>query len=91
MNRLELINQVRFKTGKSKKDIEEILTASIDTISEELDKGNKVSLAGFGAFEVFHRTARSGRNPKTGEPIMISEGKIPKFRASKRLRRQLNQ
>ncbi|MST81463.1 HU family DNA-binding protein [Bilifractor porci] len=91
MNRMELIEQIRVKTGKKKKDIEEILTAFTETVSEELDKGEKVRLAGFGTFEVFHRTARSGRNPKTGEQIMISDGKIPKFRAGKRLRKHLNQ
>ncbi len=91
MNRMELIEQIRVKTGKKKKNIEEILTAFTETVSEELDKGEKVRLAGFGTFEVFYRTARSGRNPKTGEQIMISDGKIPKFRAGKRLRKHLNQ
>ena len=71
MNKAELINVVAEKAGLSKKDTEKAVTALIDTITAELVAGEKVSLVGFGNFDVKTREARTGRNPKTTEEIQI--------------------
>ena len=61
-----------------------------EAIEEELVKGGKVSLAGFGNFEVRHRSARTGRNPQTGEEAQIAASKAPAFKAAKRLKEAVN-
>lgn len=86
MNKAELINAAAEKTGLSKKDTENILNAVIDVISEALVEGDKVQLVGFGAFEVKDRAARTGRNPKTKEPIEIPASTVPVFKAGKVLK-----
>ena len=86
MNKAELINVVAEKAGLSKKDTEKAVTALIDTITAELVAGEKVSLVGFGNFDVKTREARTGRNPKTKEPIEIPATKAPVFKAGKALK-----
>ena len=83
MNKAELINVVAEKAGLSKKDTEKAVTALIDTITAELVAGEKVSLVGFGNFDVKTREARTGRNPKTKESITIAASKVPTFKAGK--------
>ena len=61
-----------------------------DVVSEELQKGEKVQIVGFGTFEVSERAAREGRNPQTGETIMIAASKTPKFKAGKALKDMVN-
>ena len=68
MNKTELIAEVAKKCGLSKKDAEKALKAFTDVVSEELVKGEKIQLVGFGTFEVAEREEREGRNPKTGGP-----------------------
>lgn len=85
MNKAELINSMAEKSALSKKDSEKALNAFIDSITEALAGGDKVQLVGFGRFEVKHRAARTGRNPKTKEPINIPASNIPSFKASKTL------
>lgn len=63
-----------------------IVDALFDTITNELAKGEEVAIAGFGSFKVARRAARQGRNPKTGETIMIKASNAPKFRAAKQLK-----
>ncbi|HIS16623.1 MAG TPA: HU family DNA-binding protein [Candidatus Scatomorpha merdavium] len=86
MNKAELINVVAEKAGLSKKDTEKAVTALIDTITAELVAGEKVSLVGFGNFDVKTREARTGRNPKTKEEIQIPATRIPQFKAGKALK-----
>ena len=67
MNKTELVAAMAEQTNLSKKDAEAALKAFIDVVSEELKKGEKVQLVGFGTFEVSERAAREGRKPQTGE------------------------
>ena len=86
MHKTELIGRIAEKSGLSKKDSEAALNAFIDAVSEALANGDKVTITGFGAFEVKERAARTGRNPATGETISIQSSKSPKFKASKILK-----
>ena len=90
MNKAELIDAVAKKTELSKKDAEKAMKAFTDVIAEQLKKGDKVQLVGFGTFEVSERAAREGRNPLTGETMQIKASKSPKFKAGKALKDQLN-
>ena len=90
MNKTELIAAMAEQTELSKKDAEAALKAFIDVVSEELKKGEKVKLVGFGTFEVSERAAREGRNPATGETMTIAASKSPKFKAGKALKDLVN-
>ena len=90
MNRTELIAAMAEKTELSKKDAEKALKAFTDVVAEELKKGEKIQLVGFGTFEVSERAAREGRNPHTGEPMPIAASRAPKFKAGKVLKDALN-
>ena len=86
MNKTELIAAVAEKTGMTKKDAERIVSVTFDTIAQELQKGEKVQISGFGIFEVKNREARVGRNPHTKEAIQIPASKAPAFKAAKALK-----
>lgn len=86
MNKQELVASVAEKAGMTKKDAEKAINALIDSIKGALKTGDKVSLVGFGTFEVRNRAARSGRNPQTGAVIKIAAGKVPAFRPGKELK-----
>ena len=90
MNRAELIAAVAESANMTKKDTETVLKAFTDVVTEELKNGGKVQLVGFGTFEVSERTAREGRNPKTGETMTIEASKAPKFKAGKALKDAVN-
>ncbi|WP_066712576.1 HU family DNA-binding protein [Clostridium sp. Marseille-P299] len=90
MNKAELVAAIAEKTELSKKDSEKALKAFIDVVTEELTKGEKVQLVGFGTFEVSARPARTGRNPQTKETITIAASKAPKFKAGKALKDVIN-
>ena len=90
MNKTELIAAVAEKAELSKKDAEKALKAFTDVVSEELVKGEKIQLVGFGTFEVAEREEREGRNPKTGEKMMIAASRSPKFKAVKALKDMVN-
>lgn len=83
MNKAELIAAVAEKTGLSKKDTEKAVSAVFETIKDTLAKGDKVSVFGFGNFEVRERAARTGLNPQTKQPIKIAASKSPAFKAAK--------
>lgn len=91
MNRTELVAAMAEKTQLSKKDADLALKAFIDVVSEEMQKGEKVQLVGFGTFEVSERAAREGRNPQTGETMKIAASKAPKFKAGKALKDMVNE
>ena len=90
MNKTELVAAMAEKAELSKKDSEKALKAFIDVVSEELQKGEKIQLVGFGTFEVSERAARTGKNPQTGAEIKIPASKAPKFKAGKALKDSLN-
>ena len=86
MNKTEIIAAVAEKTGMTKKDAERVINATVETITENLVKGDKVQVSGFGIFEVKAREARVGRNPRTKETIQIPATRLPAFKASKALK-----
>ena len=86
MNKSELVAAMSEKSELSKKDVEKALKAFTDVVAEELKKGEKIQLVGFGTFEVSERAARTGLNPRTKETIEIAASKAPKFMAGKALR-----
>ncbi len=90
MNKTELVAAISEKTELTKKDSEKALKALIDVVAEELKKGEKVQLVGFGTFEVSERVARTGKNPQTGAEIKIAACKAPKFKAGKALKDAVN-
>ena len=90
MNKTELVAAIAENAELSKKDSEKALKAFIDVVTEELKKGEKVQLVGFGTFEVSERPARIGRNPQTKETITITASKAPKFKAGKALNDVVN-
>ena len=91
MNKTEVIAAMAEQTELSKKDADAALKAFVDVVSEELKKGEKVQLVGFGTFEVSERAAREGRNPATGEAMTIKASKAPKFKAGKALKDLINE
>lgn len=90
MNKAELTASIANKAGLSKKDAEKALNAFIDSITDALKANDKVSLVGFGTFEVRERAAREGRNPQTGATVKIAACKVPAFKAGKGLKDILN-
>ena len=81
MNKTELVAAIAERTELTKKDADQALKAFIDVVGDELSKGEKIQLAGFGTFEVTERAARDGINPRTKETIHIPASKAPKFKA----------
>ena len=90
MNKTELVAAMSDKAGISKKVAEEALAAFTEAVTEELKKGGKVQLVGFGTFEISERKARDGRNPQNGKPTKIAASKAPKFKAGKALKDAVN-
>lgn len=90
MNKTELVAAMADQAGISKKDAEKALAAFTASVTDELKKGGKVQLVGFGTFEVVERKAREGRNPQSGKTMKIAASKAPKFKAGKALKDSLN-
>lgn len=90
MNKAELVAAIADKAEVSKKDAEKALKAFTDVVAEELKKGEKIQLVGFGTFEVSERAARTGRNPQTGKEMKIAASKAPRFKAGKALKDMVN-
>ena len=87
MNKAELVAAMAEKTGMKKNDAEKALKAFVDVVTDELVKGEKIQLVGFGTFEV---SERPERNPRTGETMKIAASKAPKFKAGKALKDMIN-
>ena len=85
MNKTEFINAVAEKSGLSKVDAKKAVEAFVETVSNELKEGGKVTLLGFGSFSVAEKSARKGVNPKTKQPIEIPARKSVKFKAGAEL------
>ncbi|MCR4691669.1 MAG: HU family DNA-binding protein [Lachnospiraceae bacterium] len=90
MNKAELVAAIADNAGLTKKDAEAALKAFTDVVAAELKKGEKVSLVGFGSFEVSKRAAREGINPQTKQVMKIKASKAPKFKAGKALKELVN-
>ena len=90
MNKAELVAAMAEQADLSKKDAEKALKAFTDVVAEQLKKGDKIQLVGFGTFEVSERAAREGRNPQTGKAMKIAASKAPKFKAGKALKDLVN-
>ncbi len=90
MNKAELIDAVATSTGLGKSDAGAAVESVFSNITSTLQRGGTVSLVGFGAFSVSHRSARMGLNPRTGETITIAASRAPKFKAGKQLKDAVN-
>ena len=90
MNKTELIAAIADAAELTKKDAEKALKAFTDVVAEELKKGEKLQIVGFGTFEVSERAEREGRNPQSGEVMKIAASKAPKFKAGKALKDMIN-
>lgn len=86
MTKTEFIAEVATRLNTSKTQAEELVKALLETVEEQLAKGERIQLTGFGTFEVIERASREGRNPKTGEPMSIPASKSPKFKPGKSLK-----
>ena len=90
MNKGELIDAVAASAGLSRADSTKAVDAVLDNVTQTLSGGDSVSLVGFGTFSVKQRAARTGRNPRTGEPSQIKASKVPGFKAGKALKDAVN-
>ena len=91
MNKAELVSSMAEKSNLTKKDPESALNAFMEVVQETLASGEKVQLVGFGTFEVRHRKAREGRNPRNPEEVIqIPASKAPVFKAGKSLKEAVN-
>jgi DNA-binding protein HU-beta len=86
VNKDALVHAIVEKTGLTKKDVELVIENFTDVVTDELRKGSKVTLTGFGTFKVSKRAAREGINPQTKEKIKIAAMTVPKFTAGKTLK-----
>ncbi len=86
MNKTDLVTSIAAKTGFTKKDSEKAIEAFIKTVQESLVAGEKITLAGFGTFEVKEKAERKGVNPKTKKPMVIKATRAPAFKISKSLK-----
>ncbi len=90
MTKADLVEEVAKHSDLSKKDAEIIVQTVLDSIVESLKSGEKIELRGFGSFRLRERTAREGRNPKTGEKVFVPAKKVPYFKPGKELRELIN-
>lgn len=89
MNKAELVDEVVNRTRLTKKESREAVDGIISVITDSLTRQEKVTLVGFGTFQVVGRKARTGRNPQTGETLQIPAKKAPKFNPGKELRERV--
>ena len=89
MNKGELVDKIAEKSGITKKEADSILTATVEAIMETVSSGDKVVLVGFGSFEGRDRKEREGRNPKTGETLVIPAAVVPAFSAGKQFKERV--
>ncbi|PZG53234.1 DNA-binding protein [Spongiactinospora rosea] len=89
MNKRELVDAIADRVG-DKKTANEAVNAVLDAIQKAVAGGDKVSITGFGAFEMVHKPARTARNPSTGAPIKVAESWAPRFRPGADFKEQVN-
>ena len=90
MTKAELVEEVANQSDLTKKDAEVIVQTVLDSITDSLQRGEKIELRGFGSFQVKVREAREGRNPKTGDPVHISAKRTPFFKVGKELKEMVD-
>ncbi len=90
MNKSELIEAIANEANLSKKDAEAAVNAYTTVVTNALKAGDKITLVGFGTYEVRERAAREGKNPQTGEAIKIAAAKVPAFKPGKGLKDMIN-
>jgi len=90
MNKADLVNEIAKETGLTKTKSSEVVDTIVETIASSLKKGEKVTLVGFGTFTTSKRSARKGRNPKTGEVINIPGKTVARFKAGSELSKSVN-
>ena len=90
MNKSDVIQDVAGASGMSKSDVEKVIDAFFDTVRDAMGKGDRVAWPSFGSFSSKQRPARTGRNPRTGEPVQIAAATAVKFTASSGLKTALN-
>jgi DNA-binding protein HU-beta len=90
MKKFEMIEDLATKTGLTKNECEKVFNATFEIFKDELAKGEKVSVAGFGTFKITERAARDGRNPLTGEKIKIKASKSVNFKLSTAIKDKIN-
>ncbi|WP_019645386.1 HU family DNA-binding protein [Novispirillum itersonii] len=86
MNKSDLVDAVAAESGLTKADAAKAVDAVFNAVTDALKKGDEVRLVGFGTFAVSERAARTGKNPRTGEPLEIAASKQPKFKPGKALK-----
>jgi len=91
MTKTDIVDAIAEKTDLPKTKSKDALEALLDTVTESLKKGEKVTLTGFGTFRTYRRKARMGRNPQTGERIRIPAATVPKFKAGKNLKEEVKE
>ena len=90
MNKTEFVEQIAEKADLSRRDAEQAIEATLQTIEEQLARGGEITLTAFGKFHVADRSARQGRNPQTGAPIEIKASRVPRFSAGSKLKQVVN-
>jgi DNA-binding protein HU-beta len=80
LNKKELIDSIASNTGESRRTVNDVIDATIDQIQAQVKRGERVALPGFGTFERRNRSARTARNPRTGEEIQVPATKVPAFK-----------
>jgi DNA-binding protein HU-beta len=90
LNKAELVDVIANVSSITKRDVEEVINKAMETIVKSVAKGEKVTLVGFGTFEARQRKARTGRNPKTNEPIHIPAKRVPGFKVGKEFSEAVN-
>ena len=90
MNKAELVKAMADETQLTQKNVEKVLNSFVNQVSSALAKQDKVQLIGFGTFETRKRSARTGRNPQTGEELKIKASTVPAFKSGKALKEKVN-
>ena len=87
MRKQDLVKEIASKSNMSPRQVQTVVDATFDAIRDAMSRGEKVTLTGFGSFEVAQRNEREGRNPRTGERITIGARRSPQFRPGSELKR----
>jgi integration host factor subunit beta len=90
MTKAELVEEVAAQADLTKKDAEVIVQTVLDSITDSLQKGEKIELRGFGSFRIRNRSSRQGRNPKTGSGVSVPAKKVPYFKPGKDIKDLIN-
>jgi integration host factor subunit beta len=90
MTKAELVEEVANESELTKKDAEVIVQTVLDSITESLQRGEKIELRGFGSFRIRNRSSRQGRNPKTGELVAVASKTVPFFKVGKELKQRVD-